>query len=117
MESAGKLTMLDNVPVSEFDAVFDALDVGIIVLDPDGVIVGWNDWVARVTGKSRHAVLGENLYAVFPALQTGRLPSVINETFEAGSSSILTHSLNTLLPLRGADGQELLHNIVVRPIA
>ena len=37
--------------------------------------------------------------------------------FELGSSSILTHSLNTLLPLRGEDGEELLHNIVVRPIS
>ena len=37
--------------------------------------------------------------------------------FDVGSSSILTHSLNTLLPLRGEDGEELLHNIVVRPIS
>ena len=116
MESVGKLTMLDNVPVSEFDAIFDALDVGIIVLDSQGAVVGWNDWVARVTGQSKDSVLGENLYELFPGLGASRLPSVINETFEAGSSGILTHSLNTLLPLRGQDGQELLHNIVVRPI-
>ena len=32
-------------------------------------------------------------------------------------SSILTHSLNTLLPLRDEAGQEVLHNIVVRPLA
>ena len=33
-----------------------------------------------------------------------------------GSSSILTHSLNKLLPLRSDAGQELLHNVLVRPL-
>jgi PAS domain S-box-containing protein len=42
---------------------------------------------------------------------------VIHDSFEAGSSSILTHSLNRLLPLRGEAGEELLHNIVVRPVS
>ena len=46
-----------------------------------------------------------------------RLPAVIEDSFQVGSSSILTHSLNTLLPLRGEDGQALLHNIIVRPIS
>ena len=36
--------------------------------------------------------------------------------FHAGSSSILTHTLNTLLPLQGEGGEPLLHNIVVRPV-
>jgi PAS domain S-box-containing protein len=109
--------MLDNVSVSEFDAVFDVLDVGIIVLDAKGIIVHWNDWIAHVSGHTRQAALGATLRDVFPALQSGRLESVIDEAFEVGSSSILTHSLNTLLPLRNRDGQELLHNIIVRPIS
>ena len=108
--------MLGNVSEFEFEAVFDALDVGIIVLDGQGVIVGWNEWLARVTGQSRQSVLGKNFNALFPSLQNTRLTRVIDDALEAGSSSVLTHSLNTLLPLRGEDGQELLHNIVVRPI-
>jgi len=108
--------MSDNVYEFEFEAAFDALDVGIIVLDGQSDIVAWNDWLTRVTGKSRQSVLGQNFYALFPALQTTRLPRVIGDALEVGSSSVLTHSLNTLLPLRGEDGQELLHNIVVRPV-
>src|SRR6185295_3429817 len=45
-----------------------------------------------------------------------RLPTVINDCFEFGGASVLTHSLNRLLPLKGDGGQELLHNIVVRPL-
>ena len=108
-----------SVDMSEFEfgSVFDALDVGIVVLDRQGCIVGWNDWIARVTGHSKAAVLGKTLYDVFPKLQDTRLPAVIDDSFQFGSSSILTHSLNALLPLLGEGGQELLHNIVVRPIS
>ena len=101
----------------EFGLVFDALDVGIVVLDREGCIVGWNDWIARVTGHSKAVVLGKTLYDVFPKLQDTRLPAVIDDSFQFGSSSILTHSLNALLPLQDEGGQELLHNIVVRPIS
>ena len=31
-----------------------------------GRIVGWNEWIARVTGQSRQSVLGQNLYELFP---------------------------------------------------
>ena len=44
-----------------------------------------------------------------------RLPAVVEETLLVSSSSLLTHTLNKLLPLRTEDGIELLHNIVVRP--
>ena len=109
--------MLDNVTGLDFASIVDTLDVGIVVLDRRACVVGWNDWMARVTGQSRRAALGAHLCDVFPELRGARLLAVIEDAFEAGSSSILTHSLNKLLPLRGDGGQELLHNIVVRPIS
>ena len=109
--------MLDDVSEFEFGSVFDALDVGIVVLDGQGCIVGWNDWIARASRHSEQSVLGKNLFDVFPNLRETRLPAVLEESIQVGSSSILTHSLNTLLPLRDEAGQQLLHNIVVRPLA
>ena len=62
MASNGKpLAMLDDVSEFEFGSVFDALDVGIVVLDGQGCIVGWNDWIARVTRRSEQSVLGKDL--------------------------------------------------------
>ncbi len=92
------------------------MDVGIIVLDRDESIVEWNDWMARVARQPRTSTLGRNLFEIFPNLRHGRLPSVIRDAFEVGSASLLTHSLNALLPLRGETGAELLHNVVVRPV-
>lgn len=109
--------MLDDVSEFTSDHVLEALDVGLIILDRQSRIVGWNDWTARVTRYSKQSVLGKILYEVFPTLRDSRLPSVIEDSFQVGSSSILTHSLNTLLPLRGEGGEELFHNIIVRPIS
>lgn len=109
--------MLGAVTELELAAVFDGLDVGIIVLDEQCRVVGWNNWISHFSGQSRKSVLGRDLYEIFPELRDTRLPTTINDALEVGSSSVLTHSLNTLMPLRGEDGRALLHNIVVRPIS
>jgi PAS domain S-box-containing protein len=109
--------MLDSVRIFEYGAAFDALDIGVIIIDECRCIVGWNDWIARVSGCARDAALGRALDDLFPIISDTRLPAVIEDSFRFGSSSILTHSLNTLLPLHGEGGAELLHNIVVRPIS
>src|SRR3954471_16160838 len=108
--------MLDDVSDFKYGPAFDAVDIGIIVLDQQHRIVGWNEWIARVSRQPRETVLGKNLFDIFPEARTTRLPSVIDDSFQAGSSSILTHSLNRVLPLVGEGGQELLHNVIVRPV-
>jgi PAS domain S-box-containing protein len=45
-----------------------------------------------------------------------RLPAVVEDTLKVGTSSILTHTLNKLLPLRHDDGTDLLQNVIVRPV-
>ena len=109
--------MLDNVSGLNFDAVTGALDVGIIVLDSRGRVVVWNDWIAAATRVSKEAALGHDLRVLFPSLRDSRLPAAIEDALQIGTSSILTHTLNRLLPLRGEDGRVLLHNIALRPIA
>jgi PAS domain S-box-containing protein len=120
------LSMVSNdqpltMPCSESDfaigPAFDAVDIGIIVLDRRECIVAWNDWMARVSRHDKSAVLGKSLYEVFPSLRDTRLPAVIGDSFQSGSSSVLTHTLNKLLPLRGDGGHKLLHNLVVRPVS
>ena len=101
----------------DLTSVFDALNVGIIILDRQSRVVVWNDWIAHVTRKTLVSVRGTKLFDIFPELQATRLPLVIEEAFEIGSSSVLTHSLNKLLPLRDETEREVLHNVIVRPLA
>ena len=97
--------------------MFDTVDIGIVVLDSQGYIVSWNEWIARVSRRPARDVIGKAFFEVFPELRQTRLPDVIGNSFRAGSSSILTHTLNALLPLQAENGEPLLHNIVVRPVS
>jgi PAS domain S-box-containing protein len=109
--------MSGNPSVLAFGAVFDTVDIGLIVLDHESSIVGWNEWIARVSRLPAQEVLGKSLFEIFPGVRSTRLPYVIEDSFQAGSSSILTHTLNELLPLQGEGGEPLLHSIVVRPVS
>jgi PAS domain S-box-containing protein len=109
--------MLDNAPDLLFGPVFDTVDIGLVVLDGQSCIVGWNEWIARVSHRPAREVLGKAFSEVFPAVRHTRLPDVIDDSFRVGSSSILTHTLNALLPLLDESGEPLLHNIVVRPVS
>ena len=109
--------MLSNVSDLVFGPVFDTVDIGLVVIDSEGCVVCWNEWMARIARRPAPEVLGQSFYDVFPDARRSRLPSVIADAFQVGSSSILTHTLNALLPLRGEGGDPLLHNIVVRPVS
>jgi PAS domain S-box-containing protein len=109
--------MLRNPSDLALGAVVDTVDIGLIVLDREARIVAWNEWIARVSRRPAQEVLGKALYDVFPNVRSTRLPQVIDDSFQAGSSSILTHTLNELLPLRSESGEPLLHSIVVRPVS
>ena len=109
--------MSTGEPTLDLTSVFDALNVGIIILDRKSRVVVWNDWIAHATRKMAVSVRGTKFLDIFPELQATRLPLVIEEAFEIGSSSVLTHSLNKLLPLRDESEREVLHNIIVRPLA
>jgi PAS domain S-box-containing protein len=109
--------MLADVSAFEAEYALDAFDVGVVVLDAQVTVVGWNDWIVRASGISKQAALGKPLLSVFPVLHQTRLPAAVNDSLQVGSSSILTHTLNKLLPLHGDDGSDLLHNIVVRPVS
>ena len=109
--------ILGNVSDHVFGPVFDTVDIGLVVIDREGSVVGWNDWMARISRRPAQEVLGKSFYDVFPEVQSTRLRSVIEDAFQVGCSSILTHTLNALLPLQSEEGQSLLHNIIVRPVS
>ena len=109
--------MSGNLSDPVFSLVFDTVDIGLVVVDIDGCVFGWNAWMARVTRRPSQEVIGKSLYEIFPDVRNTRLPGVIEDAFQVGSSSILTHTLNALLPLQSEGGEPILHNIVVRPVS
>src|ERR1041384_5956969 len=99
--------MLADVSAFEQEIATDALDVGVVIVDAKVTVVVWNDWMVRASGISKQAARGNTLLSIFPTLQHTRLPTAIQDALQVGRSSILTHTLKRLLPLRGEDGNDL----------
>jgi len=96
--------------------VINALDGGVIVLDKDQRILGWNDWFSRsgaVSGKTKECRLGD----LFPRTTAPRVQAAISGAINSGASSILTHSLHRrIFPLKTAAGYDMVHDVTVRPL-
>jgi PAS domain S-box-containing protein len=98
-------------------AVLQALDTGVVLLDPAGKILAWNDWMTSASAVDATAAVGDTLQDVFPDARLARLQSAVREALESGSSSVLTHVLHpSLFPLRTRSGQPLIHIVAVRPV-
>jgi PAS domain-containing protein len=96
--------------------VFDAVDLGLILLDGDRRVIGWNAWMEKASGMADSAARGHRLDELFPGRIPARLQTAISQTLELGASSLVTHTLHpAMLPLRTPAGRQLVHNITVRP--
>ena len=94
--------------------VFAAIDIGLILLDGEQRIVGWNAWMEWASGISEAAARGRRLGEVFPGCIPRRLETAIGHALELGASSLMTHSLHpTIFPLRTKTGKPLIHNISI----
>jgi hypothetical protein len=75
-------------------AAFDALESGVIVLDADQRVVGWNYWFASASHISSESAVGKTLDQLFPGRPLVRLTKSVAEALTLGSSALLTYMLN-----------------------
>ena len=102
---------------SDLANVFDVIDTGLIVIDDQRRVQGWNAWMGSASGIAREDAVGRTLGQLFLDGQTGRLQAAVDQALKAGASSILTHALHAgVLPLKTRVGRQLLHNVVVSPL-
>jgi PAS domain S-box-containing protein len=99
------------------EALLNAVNAGLIVLDTDSRVVGWNAWMQVASGLTEAQVGGKTLQEIFPGQDLKRMPSAIRAALASGVSTIISHALNpSLLPLRTRAGRDLLHDITVSPV-
>jgi signal transduction histidine kinase/ActR/RegA family two-component response regulator len=97
--------------------VFDSLDSGIVVLDKDQRVVGWNAWFAQSSDAGADDAKGHPLDDIFPGAKSKRLKAAISAALNSGTSSLLTHSLHRgLFPLKTPAGYAMVHDVSVRPL-
>jgi PAS domain S-box-containing protein len=102
---------------ADIQAAYDLVDVGLILLDEQGQVRGWNAWVAAASGLPHAAVVDRRLEDIFPGMAETRLLGAVREALGAGTSSILTQALHAgVFPLKTRAGKALLHNVIVGPL-
>ena len=95
---------------------FDAVDIGLVVLDQDQRVLAWNAWMESASGIRARDAIGQLLGVLFPGRITARFSSAVSHALELGASGLLTHALHSPFPLRTRGGQQLIHNLAIGPL-
>ncbi len=99
-------------------AIFDSLDTGLVLLDERRRVALWNGWFAAACGIGAETAFGKTIEDLFPQSRLDRLKSAITAAFNAGVSSLLTHSLHpALFPLKTRAGRTLVHDVMVNVVS
>jgi PAS domain S-box-containing protein len=97
--------------------LFDAVDLGVAVLDDDRRVVAWNTWLTSASSISRETAIGACFEDVFPAGSINHVSLAVTASLESGTSRLLSQSLHPkLLPLKTRSGQEMIHDATVRAV-
>ena len=109
--------MLDTTQKDLAGTLFDAVDLGVAVLDCDRRVVAWNAWLASASAISREAAIGGRFEDLFPEDSVNHLSLAVTASLESGTPRLLSQSLHpTLLPLKTRSGQDMIHEVTVRAV-
>jgi signal transduction histidine kinase len=77
----------------------ELLEVGILTLDHDLVVRGWNRWLAAASGLASADAVGQPLLALFPTLRDAPAEAALRRAL-AGATTVWAHRFHRyLLPL------------------
>lgn len=80
--------------------VLDSVQMGLIVLNAQGLIVLFNHWMVQRSGLSAVDVVGCTLNDVFPEVAQGRVGKAVQACLDTGFPTVLSNSLHpTPFPL------------------
>ena len=71
------------------ETIFDAIDIGLIILDREQHVRQWNAAFAAMCGIGSTAASGRTLGDLFPGEEAGRLRAAIAAAFELGRIELL----------------------------
>jgi signal transduction histidine kinase len=86
---------LSDEQVSMLHDVGDVLDVGVLVVDRNLVVTGWNGWLERATRKRSTSVVGRPVSEVEPNLRPSSYAAL--EQAVQGMTVLLSHRLHEYL--------------------
>jgi two-component system NtrC family sensor kinase len=104
------------------ESLVERIDVGIFAVDRSATVVLWNTFMAIHSGKSSAAMLGQNLFAMFPELPRAWLEKKLESVFILGNNAFTLWNLRPYLfrfansrPITGGLA-EMRQNVTFLPI-
>lgn len=79
---------------SAWAAIFDAVGIGLIVVDAQGRVVRWNGWLTRHTGVAEQAAHGQTLEAAFGGALPAAFTTALNNTLRYKLPVVLSNVLH-----------------------
>ena len=76
------------------DAILNAINAGLIVLDRNERVTHWNAWMEAASGCSLSYAQGKLLTDIFSGVDLKRLIPAIKAAQTSGASTIVTHAIN-----------------------
>ena len=104
-------------------ATLHTAEVGMVVLNTEGKIVLWNDWMARASGISGTTAQGSTIETLFPALEDTRVCQAIHGVLQDGHAALLSQTIHkSPFPLYYPSGpltdeNRMQQMIIIKPIA
>lgn len=80
-----------------YEGSFQSMPVGLFILDCEGKIVAWNDWMSIKTKVIQEKAVGQVFVDMFPGLRLGRFNWAFEQVIEMGAPQILSQILNQYL--------------------
>ena len=106
MSDEDRLIALTSDSLPLLDDIGDVLELGIIALDQDLVVRGWNRWLAAAAEQDASSMIGRPLLDLFPELRDGQAEVALRRAL-TGSTTMWAHRFHRyFVPLPPPAGHE-----------
>ena len=95
-------------PMSEFRQIFDTISMGLVVLDRNLIVTGWNRWMELHSGIPATDVVGRTITDLYPALSEGSFHRIVKSVFAFGNYASYSQKLHKhLFPMKNPHGSSV----------
>jgi diguanylate cyclase (GGDEF)-like protein len=113
-----------NQPANDWmlNSILNAVNLGLILLDNEGHVKLWNDWIAQHSGISGEVALGQSLDSLFPNDLSASFRTALKNALSHKLPVILSNALHRTplplypLPITGQIQTRIQQSIAITPV-
>jgi diguanylate cyclase (GGDEF)-like protein/PAS domain S-box-containing protein len=95
--------------MNECRQIFETINLGLVILDRELRITGWNRWMELHSGITSQKILGRSVCEVFPSLSEGSFKRIVKSVFAFGNYASYSQKLHKFLfPMKNPHGSSTL---------